>query len=131
VALIIGGSTPGQTPPQWLLAVNMTPDGKGIICDDTQTGGLVELAYDPATKTIGGITGVFDAKTKGFVALADAGNDIPANDLTMRTVSVVPSAILMVCAHHVARARCRSAGRIPGNGQPSGFALRLELGKRD
>jgi hypothetical protein len=58
----------------------MTPDGKGIICDDTQTGGLVELAYDPLTQTIGGITQVFDAKTNGFIALADAGNDIPKND---------------------------------------------------
>ena len=74
--VVISGPA-GQTPPQWLLATGMTPDGKGIICDDTQTGGLVELAYDPTTKTIGGITGVFDAKKNGFVALADASNDIP------------------------------------------------------
>jgi hypothetical protein len=77
--VVIGGSS-DQTPAQWLLAVSMTPDGKGIICDDTQTGGLVELAYDPLTQTIGGITQVFDAKTNGFIALADAGNDIPKND---------------------------------------------------
>jgi hypothetical protein len=57
------------------------------ICDDTRTGGLVEFAYDPATETIGGIAGVFDAKTKGFVALADADNDIPTNDAISRSIS--------------------------------------------
>jgi len=98
--VVIGG-TPGQTPPKWLLAVNMTPDGKGIICDDTQTGDLVELAYDPATKTIGGITGVFDGKTSGFVALADAGNDIPASDVSGLSAlqSFVPATYYAVAVH--------------------------------
>jgi len=98
--VMIGGPA-GQTPPQWLLAVTMTPDGKGIICDDPQTGGLVELAYDPATKTIGGITGVFDAKTKGFVALADAGNDIPASDVSglAGLQTFVPSTYYAVTVH--------------------------------
>ncbi len=77
--VMIGGPA-GQTPAQWLLATGMTPDGKDIICDDPETGGLVELSYDPTTKTIGGITGVFDTKINSFVSLADAGNDIPAND---------------------------------------------------
>ena len=83
--VMIGGPA-GQTPPEWLLAVNMAPDGKGIICDDPITGKLVELAYDPATETLGGITGIFDPKTKGFVSLADAGGDIPpgaAGDLSI------------------------------------------------
>jgi hypothetical protein len=79
----------------------MTPDGKGIICDDTQTGGLVDLAYDPATKTIGGITGVFDAKKNGFVALADAANDIPASDVSGLSglQSFVPSTYYAVTVH--------------------------------
>lgn len=65
---------------QWLLATAMAPDGKGIICDDTMTGALVELAYDPATRTVGGITKLFDEKSGSFVLLADASNDIPASD---------------------------------------------------
>jgi hypothetical protein len=61
----IGGPA-GQTPAQWLLATALALDGKGIICDDTITGTLVELSYDPATETVGGITDVFDARTKGL-----------------------------------------------------------------
>ena len=75
--LMIGGAA-GQTPAEWLLATGLTPDGKGIVCDDPITGKLVEFAYDPTTETIGGIVGIFSPKTKGFVALADAGSDIPA-----------------------------------------------------
>ena len=71
------GGAPGQAPAEWLLALNLAPDGKGIICDDPITGKLVELAYNQTTETLGGITGVFDPKTKGFVALADASGDIP------------------------------------------------------
>jgi hypothetical protein len=98
--VMIGGPA-NLTPPQWLLAVGMTPDGKGIVCDDTQTGGLVELAYDPATKTIGGITSVFDGKTNRFVALADAGNDIPANDANGLSglQSFVPSTYYAITVH--------------------------------
>jgi hypothetical protein len=92
---------PGQTPAQWLLATGMTPDGKDIICDDPATGGLVELAYDPTTETIGGITGVFNPKTNGFVALADAGGDIPANDASglAGLQSFVPSTYYAVTVH--------------------------------
>jgi hypothetical protein len=98
--VMIGGPA-GQTPAQWLLATGMAPDGKGIICDDTQTGGLVELAYDPATKTIGGITALFDVKKNGFVALADAGNDIPTNDAggLSGLQSFVPSTYYAVTVH--------------------------------
>ncbi len=44
--ILIGGA-PGQAPEEWLLALNLAPDGKGIICDDPITGKLVELAYNP------------------------------------------------------------------------------------
>jgi MBG domain-containing protein len=98
--VMIGGPA-GQTPAQWLLATGLAPDGKGIICDDTITGTLVELSYDPATETVGGITGVFDAKTKGFVSLADAGNDIPANDASGLAAlqGFVPSTYFAVTVH--------------------------------
>jgi hypothetical protein len=98
--VMIGGSA-GQTPAQWLLATAMTPDGKDIICDDPATGGMVELAYDPATETVGGITGVFNPKTKGFVALADAGSDIPTNDASglAGLQSFVPSTYYAVTVH--------------------------------
>jgi hypothetical protein len=79
--VMIGGPA-GQTPAQWLLATGMAPDGKGIICDDTQTGGMVELSYNPNTETVGGIVDVFNTKSRSFVSLADAGNDIPASDLS-------------------------------------------------
>jgi hypothetical protein len=48
------------------------------VADDPITGKEVMLSYDPSTKTVGGITGIYDAKTKGFVSLADAGGDLPA-----------------------------------------------------
>ncbi|MFZ3308199.1 MAG: MBG domain-containing protein, partial [Xanthobacteraceae bacterium] len=75
--VMIGGPA-GQTPAQWLLATGLTPDGKDIVCDDPISGTVVELAYNPATDTVGGIASIFDANSKGFVSLADAGNDIPA-----------------------------------------------------
>jgi hypothetical protein len=39
-----------------------------------------QAGYDPATRTVGGITKLFDDKSKSFVPLADASNDIPASD---------------------------------------------------
>ena len=74
--VMIGGPA-GQTPAQWLLATGLTPDGKDIICDDPVTGKQIELAYNSATETVGGITGIYDAKTKGFVSLADASGSLP------------------------------------------------------
>jgi hypothetical protein len=98
--VMIGGPA-NQTPAQWLLATGMAPDGKGIICDDPATGGLVELSYDPTTETVGGITGVFNPKTNGFVALADAGSDIPTNDASGLSglQSFVPSTYYAVTVH--------------------------------
>ena len=71
--VMIGGAA-DQTPAAWLLAVNLTADHKAIVCDDPITGKLVKLSYDPATARVGGVVGIFDARTKGFVTLADAGN---------------------------------------------------------
>jgi filamentous hemagglutinin family protein len=98
--VMIGGA-PGQTPAEWLLALNIAPDGKGIICDDPITGKLVELAYDQATETLGGITGVFDPKSKGFIALADASGDIPAGaaDGLAALQGFVPSTYYAVTVH--------------------------------
>jgi len=44
----------------WLLAIKMTDYGKGIVANDPLTGDQVVLAYDPATKMVGGVTAVLD-----------------------------------------------------------------------
>ena len=56
-------------PTPWLLAIKMTADGKGIIANDPLTGDQVVLTYDPATKTVGGVTAVIDPKTHKAVLL--------------------------------------------------------------
>ncbi len=68
----------GGQPAHWLLATQMTADGKGIVANDPASGKQVVLNYDASTKTVGGVTGIFDAKTKGFVSLANASGDLPA-----------------------------------------------------
>ncbi len=68
----------GGQPAHWLLATQMTADGKGIVANDPTTGKQVVLGYDTSTKTVGGVTGIYDAKTKGFVSLAAAAGDISA-----------------------------------------------------
>jgi hypothetical protein len=95
------GASADPRPVQWLLATGMAPDGKGIICDDTVTGKLVELSYDPATKTVGGITRLFDEKSNSFVPLADASNNIPASDASGLSglQSFVPATYLAVTVH--------------------------------
>ena len=62
----------GGDPAHWLLATQVSANGKGIVADDPATGKLIMLSYDPATKSVGGVTGVFDAKSKSFTPLADA-----------------------------------------------------------
>lgn len=98
--VMIGGA-PGQTPAEWLLAIGLAPDGKGIICDDPITGKLVELAYNAATETLGGISGIYDPKSKGFVALAGAGGDIPPGALNgLATLQgFAPSTYFAVAIH--------------------------------
>ena len=68
----------GGNPPHWLLATQMTADGKGIVANDPATGKQVLLAYDPATKTVGGVTGVFDTSSSKFVSFAEVSAGTPA-----------------------------------------------------
>ena len=60
--VMLGGAKPADpaAPTPWLLAIKMTDDGKGIIANDPLTGDQVVLAYDPATKMVGGVTAVID-----------------------------------------------------------------------
>ena len=74
-------------PTPWLLAIKMTADGKGIIANDPLTGDQVVLAYDSATKTVGGVTAVIDPKTGKPVPL---GNGAPT--LTGQKTKVPDSA---------------------------------------
>jgi hypothetical protein len=97
--VMIGASS--AQPVQWMLATGMAPDGKGIICDDTMTGKLVALAWDPATRTVGGVTKIFDAKSNTFVLLADASNAIPTSDASglAGLQTFVPSTYYAVTVH--------------------------------
>ncbi|MBI1205279.1 MAG: hypothetical protein GC182_22475, partial [Rhodopseudomonas sp.] len=72
--VMLGGTkaADGNMGTPWLLALQMTPDGKGIVADDPITGRQVVVAYDAATKTVGGVTGVIDPATKQVVPLGEA-----------------------------------------------------------
>src|SRR5262249_17352853 len=71
-AMLGGAKAQGAaTPAVWLLALQMTSDGKGILADDPVTGQQVVLAFDPATKTIGAVTGIMDPKKKKLDPLGD------------------------------------------------------------
>jgi hypothetical protein len=63
-----------------LLAIRLTDDGKGIIANDPVTGRQVILAYDPDTRTVGAITGIFNPATKAFVPIVEAGSVQVAGD---------------------------------------------------
>jgi filamentous hemagglutinin family protein len=79
--VMLGGVKTDGTSTPWLLALQMTADGKGIIANDPATGSQVVLAYDPATKTVGGVTGIVDPATRQIAPLGDtapAGIAIPA-----------------------------------------------------
>ncbi|MBS0246460.1 MAG: hypothetical protein JSR61_07545, partial [Proteobacteria bacterium] len=84
--VMLGGvkSAGATADTPWLLALQMTADGKGIIANDPISGRQVVLAYDAATKTVGSVTGTIDPATRRVVPLGDAasvGNasiDIPA-----------------------------------------------------
>ena len=73
--MIVGPTS--QRPDEWLLALGLTPDGRDIVCDDPITGKLVELSYEPATKTLGGVAGIFDPKIKAFAPLAEDNSKTP------------------------------------------------------
>ena len=74
--MALGGAASGGQPPStpWLLALKLTAGGKGIIANDPLTGDQVILAYNPATKAVGGVTAVIDPKTGKPVPL---GNGAP------------------------------------------------------
>jgi hypothetical protein len=57
----------GATPAHWLLATQLTSDGKGIVANDPASGKQIVLNYDAATKTVGGVTSVFDTNSNKFV----------------------------------------------------------------
>jgi filamentous hemagglutinin family protein len=84
------------TPVHWLLATQMTADGKGIVANDPATGKQVVLGYDPAGKTVGGVTGVFDTNTKTYVSLANALANPPAEARLSPLQSFVPAEFLSV-----------------------------------
>jgi hypothetical protein len=68
----------GATPAHWLLATQLTSDGKGIVANDPGSGKQVVLNYDAATKTVGGVTSVFDTNSNKFVSFAEASVGTPA-----------------------------------------------------
>jgi hypothetical protein len=60
-----------------VLAIKLTDDGRGIIANDPISGRQVVLSYDPNTRTVGGVTGIFDARTQRFASLDNAGASQP------------------------------------------------------
>jgi hypothetical protein len=87
-------------PGDWLLATALSDDGKGIVADDPISGRQVILAYGAETKTIGGITAMFDVKSNAWVALADGNatklaGDLPDGGLTTLQ-SFMPASYLAV-----------------------------------
>lgn len=83
----------GATSAHWLLATQLTADGKGIVANDPASGKQIVLNYDAATKAVGGVTSLFDANSNKFVPFAEAGAGTPA--LT-GLQSFVPSAFLAI-----------------------------------
>jgi filamentous hemagglutinin family protein len=80
--VVIGG-TLAPSGSHWMLAIGLTADGTGIIANDPISGQRVELAYDPATRTIGGIVKIFDPKAKDWLALSDANATQLAGDISL------------------------------------------------
>jgi hypothetical protein len=91
--VMIGDS---ENPVHWMLATQLTADGKGVVANDPATGKQVVLGYDTATKTVGGVTGIFDSDKKTFVSLASAVAT-PSADAHLSTLqSFVPATFLAV-----------------------------------
>jgi hypothetical protein len=86
----------GGNPVHWMLATQMTADGKGIVSNDPATGKQVVLGYDPVTKNVGGVTGVFDSDKKTFVSLANALANLSADTHLSTLQSFVPAEFLAV-----------------------------------
>lgn len=70
--MIIAGAPGPDGAQSWMLAIGLTPDGRGVIANDAVSGRQVVLAWDPATRTLGGVTGVVDPKTSAIIPIADA-----------------------------------------------------------
>jgi hypothetical protein len=86
----------GQNPAHWMLATQMTADGKGIVANDPVSSKQIVLSYHPATNTVGGVTGVLDSDKKTFVSLANALAN-PSADAHLSTLqSFVPAGFLAV-----------------------------------
>ena len=85
--VILGGS---GTPAAFLLAIKASDDGKGIIANDPISGRQVLLNYDAGTKTVGGVAGIFDAKTQKFVALTEAAATQQAGEPVLKADSLAP-----------------------------------------
>ena len=85
--VMLGGS---GTPANWLLAIKASDDGKGIIANDPISGRQVLLSYDAGTKTVGGVTGIFDAKSQKFVALTEAAATQQAGEPALKADSLAP-----------------------------------------
>jgi filamentous hemagglutinin family protein len=83
----------GATPAHWLLATQLTSDGKGIVANDPASSKQIVLNYDTATKTVGGVTSVFDTNSNKFVSFAEASMGTPA---LAGLQSFVPSTFLAV-----------------------------------
>ncbi|WP_165825242.1 YDG domain-containing protein [Rhodopseudomonas palustris] len=66
-----GGKTEG-VPTPWLLVLSVTADGKGLLANDPMTGQQVILAFDSATKSVGGVTAVINPADKQPAAVGDA-----------------------------------------------------------
>lgn len=82
--LMIRGATPQDgTPAQWLLAIKLTGDGKGVIANDPASGRQVVLAYDADTKTVGAVTSVLNPTTKAWVPVAEADLVKLAGDIVL------------------------------------------------
>lgn len=60
-----------------LVHARLVDHGKAIVANDPATGKQVLLNYAATTKTVGGVVGVFDARTTGFVSVADPGGSTP------------------------------------------------------
>nr|WP_249139283.1 MBG domain-containing protein [Bradyrhizobium japonicum] len=76
--VMLGGEKPADAaaPTAWLLALQLTADGKGIVANDPVTGRQVVLAYDPATKMVGTVAEIVDPSTGKLAALGDSVPDV-------------------------------------------------------
>jgi hypothetical protein len=72
--VVLGGVAPADAaqPKLWLLALKMTDDGKGIVANAPIIGKRVILAYDSATKTVGGVVGTIDLVSGKVTMLSES-----------------------------------------------------------